>query len=90
VVTHPHIHNIVEQRAQSGAPVFVLTRDPTDKLDALTDIAEHVWVLTADCDASGTVDADRTRIVNQVYADPLSINQKIWSAEVFTSQVMGD
>ena len=86
----PHIHSLVERRARSGAPVILLTRDPTEALDALTAIAEHVWVLTADCDAGGTVDADRTRIVNQGYTDPLSINQKIWSADIFTSQIMGD
>jgi len=86
----PHIHDIVVRRAQSGAPVIVLTRDPTDKLDALTAIAEHVWVLTADCDGGGTLDPDKTRIVNQGYADPLSIDKKIWSADDFTSQIMGD
>jgi len=86
----PHIHDIVVRRAQSGAPVIVLTRDPTDKLDELTNIAEHVWVLTADCDGGGTLDPDKTRIVNQGYADPLSISKKIWSADVFTSQIVGD
>lgn len=86
----PHIHSIVERRAESGAPVIVLTRDPTDKLDALTAIAEHVWVLTANGDGSGSVDADKTRVVNQVYTDPLCVNERIWSADVFTSQIMGD
>jgi len=85
----PHIHDIVKRRAETGIPIIVLTRDPTEKLDALTEIAEDVWVITADCDADGSMNSDKTRIVNQRYPNPLGIDQNIWVADNFTSQIMG-
>jgi len=86
----PHIHNLVERRAENGAPVIVLTRDPSDKLDALAAKAEHVWVLTADGDGADTLDDSKTRVVNVACGDPLRMDEKLWSADVFTSHVMGD
>jgi len=86
----PHIHDIVKRRAETGTPIIILTRDPTDKLDALTEIAEDVWVITADYNDNGDVISDKTRIVNQKYPDPLGIDKNIWVADNFTRQIMGD
>lgn len=86
----PHIHRIVERRAEAGAPVIVLTQDPTETLDALAERGEQVWVLTAEGDGSAPPDSTCARVVTRAFTEPLRVSHPLWSAETFANYTMGD
>ena len=86
-----HIHGrIVEAAKRKQTPVIILTRDPADRLDAVADGGDDIWVLTGNRTTEDGTDESATRIVNRTLGVPCVLpGLRLWASDVFSMQVLG-
>jgi len=86
-----HVHNILKEKAKTGIPIIILTRDPSPVHEKFCAIGENIWILTGAQDLGGDTIENSTLVKNRNLSDTIEIeNERLWSSDIFVSKVIGE